>query len=62
MMCSFSLAPWLFQNSVAWLKWSSKLGLRRRTLGGSIASVKLWKPCWPPSTRNSAPLASEFGS
>jgi hypothetical protein len=25
-MWSFSAAPWLFQNSVAWLKWSSKLG------------------------------------
>jgi hypothetical protein len=62
MMCSFSAALWLFQNSVAWLKWSSKLGLRRRILGDSISSAKLWKPPSPPSTRNSEPLPSVLGS
>ena len=32
-MWSFSQSLMLFQNCVAWLKWSLKLGLRSRTLG-----------------------------
>ncbi len=30
-MCCFSGSDWLFQNSVAWLKWSKKFSLRSRT-------------------------------
>ncbi|HMI91064.1 MAG TPA: catalase, partial [Polyangiales bacterium] len=36
--------------------------LQGRIFGDSSGSLKLWKPCWPPSARNSAPLASVFGS
>ena len=37
-MCSFSATLWLLKNRRACVKWSSKLGLRRRTLGDSMAS------------------------
>ena len=60
MMCSFSAALWLLKNSRACVKWSSKEGLRRRTLGDSIASGKDWKPPLAPSTRNSLPSTSEL--
>ena len=62
MMCSFSGALWLLKKSRACVKWSSNEGLRRRTLGDSSASGKDWKPALPPSTRNSLPSPSEFGS
>src|SRR3977135_3616161 len=29
----------LFQNCVAWLKWSEKLGLRSRTLGPAVSLI-----------------------
>jgi hypothetical protein len=62
MMCSFSAALWLLKNRRACVKWSSNEGLRRRTLGDSISSGNDWKPLLPPSTRNSVPLPSVFGS
>jgi hypothetical protein len=38
-MCAFSASDWLFQNRVAWLKWSRKLSLRSRIFWPSIFSA-----------------------
>ena len=34
-MCRFSGSDWLFQKSVAWLKWSKNFSPRSRTFGPS---------------------------
>ena len=37
-MCSCSGADWLFQKSVAWLKWSKNFSPRARAFSASIAA------------------------
>ena len=39
-MCSFSRALWLSKNRRACVKWSSKVWLRRRSLGASMKDME----------------------